>query len=261
MSLTADVSYSAYQAWRDRAEVRPLDLSVVIPAYNEEDRIVPTIAAFAAHLSASDLAWELIVADDGSTDTTVSLIEMLDHANIRVLVAERNGGKGAAVRRGLEAARGRLILFSDADNATPAQEIDALISSVRAGADVAIGSRAADGADVKNRSILRRTLTAGLKQVVRFGLGVGVRDTQCGFKLFTADAARRISSAQTVSGFSFDLEILHLAERFGYRIAEVPVRWFDAPGSKVDARKEIVRFIASIARIRLNDVRGVYRNA
>lgn len=255
------MQYATYATWRDTPEDRPLDLSVVIPAYNEQERIVPTIGAFAAHLSGTDLAWELIVSDDGSTDATRELVELLGHANVRVLEAPANAGKGAAVRRGLAEAKGRMVLFSDADNATPADELDGLVARIDAGADVAIGSRAAEGSSVENRSLVRRTLTAGLRWVVRLGLGVGVLDTQCGFKLFTAPAARRIAAAQTVEGFSFDLEVLHLAERFGYEIAEVPVRWFDAPGSKVDTRKEVVRFLTSIARIRFNALKGVYRHA
>jgi dolichyl-phosphate beta-glucosyltransferase len=254
-------SYDSYAAWRDRLEDRSLDLSVVIPAYNEKDRIVPTVGAFAAHLATSGLAWELIVSDDGSRDATRDLIALLGHANVRVLEAGANAGKGAAVRRGLAAARGRMVLFADADNATPAHELDRLIERIEAGADVAVASRSADGATVSNRSLLRRTFTAGLRWVVRLGLGVGVRDTQCGFKLFTAEAANRIAAAQTVEGFSFDLEVLHLAQRFGYTVAEVPVSWYDAPGSKVEPRKEIVRFLSSIARIRLNGIRGLYRHA
>jgi dolichyl-phosphate beta-glucosyltransferase len=254
-------AYAAYAAWRDTPQTGPIDLSIVIPAYNEQARIVPTIGAFAAHLALSGLTWELIVSDDGSRDATRALIDLLDHANVRVVEAPANAGKGAAVKRGFAAARGRMVLFSDADNATPADELDGLIARLEAGADVAIGSRAADGADVVNRSLLRRTLTAGLRGVVRLGLGIGVADTQCGFKLFTAEAAHRISSAQTVDGFSFDLEMLHLAERFGYEIAEVPVRWFDAPGSKVQPGREAVRFVLSIVRIRLNAIQGVYRHA
>lgn len=254
-------AYAAYIAWRDTRHTGPIDLSVVIPAYNEQARIVPTIGAFAAHLALSGLTWELIVSDDGSRDATRALVELLDHANVRIVEAQANAGKGAAVKRGFAAARGRMVLFSDADNATPADEIDGLIARLQAGADVAIGSRAAEGADVVNRSLLRRTLTSGLRAVVRVGLGIGVADTQCGFKLFTADAAHRISSAQTVDGFSFDLEMLHLAERFGYEIAEVPVRWFDAPGSTVRPGREAVRFVLSIVRIRLNALQGVYRHA
>lgn len=253
--------YATYAAWRDQSEARTLDLSVVIPAYNETQRIVPTIGAFAAHLAGTDLAWELIVSDDGSTDATRELIALLEHANVRVVEAPANAGKGAAVRRGFQAAQGRMVLFSDADNATPAQELPKLIDRLEAGADVVIASRAADGADVNNRSLLRRTMTASLRWIVKLGLGVGVEDTQCGFKLFTAAAARRISAAQTIEGFAFDLEVLHLARRFGYTVAEVPVAWFDAPGSKVDPAKEAVRFITSIVRIRLNGLKGVYRHA
>lgn len=258
---TTRSAYDAYTAWRDTPNSRPVDLSIVVPAYNEQARIVPTIGAFAAHLACTELTWELIVSDDGSDDATRVLIDLIDHANVRVVRAPRNAGKGAAVRRGFAHATGRMVLFSDADNATPAQEVDRLIAELESGADVAIGSRAATGAAVANRSLLRRTMTAGLRTVVRAGLGIGVSDTQCGFKIFTADAARRIAAAQTVDGFSFDLEMLHLAERFGYRIAEVPVRWFDAPGSTVRPGREALRFFASILRIRLNSWKGIYRNA
>lgn len=260
MNTTAD-TYEAYASWRDIRNTRPVDLSVVVPAYNEQARIVPTIGAFAAHLARTNLTWELIVSDDGSRDATRTLIDLIDHANVRVVHAPRNAGKGAAVRRGFQHAEGRMVLFSDADNATPAQEVVRLMAELEAGADVAIGSRAAVGADVVNRSLLRRAMTAGLRGVVRVGLGIGVADTQCGFKLFTAEAAARIAAAQTVDGFSFDLEMLHLAQRFGYRIAEVPVRWFDAPGSTVRPGREALRFVWSIARIRRNGLTGVYRNA
>lgn len=255
------MNYDIYRRWRDQPDARPPRLSVVIPAYNEKERIVPTIGAFAAFLSGTELPWELIVADDGSLDETVALVEMLDHANIRVLRAERNGGKGSAVRRGVFEARGDLILFADADCSTPVDELFRLEAAIEAGADVAIGSRTELGAAVEHRSGFRRLLTFGLRQIVRLGLGVPVKDTQCGFKLFKADAARSLFGAQTVGGFSFDLEILYLAARRGFRIAEVPVRWYDAPGSKVDARKEVVRFVQSIARIRWNALSGVYADA
>jgi dolichyl-phosphate beta-glucosyltransferase len=255
------MTYDTYARWRDVPEERELDLSVVVPAFNETDRIVPTIGAFAAHLAESDVAWELIVSDDGSLDDTTALVAMLGLANVTIVAAPSNAGKGAAVRRGVRAARGRLVLFADADCSTPAAELDRLMAEVAAGADVAIGSRAAMGADVQNRSLLRRTMTAGLRLVVRLGLRVPFEDTQCGFKLFTSEAADRLFTAQTVEGFAFDLELLYLARRTGMEVAEVPVRWYDAPGSKVDARKEIARFVKSIARIRFNALRGVYVNA
>jgi dolichyl-phosphate beta-glucosyltransferase len=255
------MSYDTYRRWRDEADTRRIQLSVVIPAFNEKQRIVPTIGAFAAHLSRTRLAWELIVADDGSTDDTVALVEMLDHANVRVLAAERNEGKGAAVRRGVLAARGDVILFADADCSTPVSELGGLAAAIAAGADVAVGSRNQTGARVEHRSALRSLLTRGLQQIVRLGLGLPVKDTQCGFKLFTTDAARSLFRSQTVLGFSFDLEILYLAARKGLRVTEVPVRWYDAPGSKVDARREVVRFLRSIARIRWNALTGAYADA
>jgi dolichyl-phosphate beta-glucosyltransferase len=255
------MNYEIYRRWRDQPDLRTPELSVVVPAYNEKQRIIPTIAAFAAYLSRSDLPWELIVADDGSGDETVALVEMLGHANIRVLRAETNGGKGSAVRRGMMAARGDLVLFADADCSTPVEELDRLRRAIEAGADVAVGSRTEIGSQVENRSAFRRLLTHGLRQIVRVGLGLPLKDTQCGFKLFTADAARVLFGAQTVTGFAFDLEILYLGVRRGLRIAEVPVRWYDAPGSKVDARREVVRFVESIARIRWNGLSGVYADA
>jgi dolichyl-phosphate beta-glucosyltransferase len=261
MTSEAESTYQAYAQWRDIRHDGPIDLSVVIPAYNEQERIIPTIGAFAAHLAESGLTWELIVSDDGSRDATRTLIGIIDHANVHVVEAPSNAGKGAAVRRGFAAARGRMVLFSDADNATPADELDGLIAKIESGADVAIGSRAADGATVVNRSLVRRALTAGLRGFVKVGLGIGVSDTQCGFKLFTSESARRISAAQTLDGFSFDLEMLYLAERFNYSIAEVPVRWFDAPGSKVRPGREALRFIQSIIKIRLNGLKGIYKNA
>jgi dolichyl-phosphate beta-glucosyltransferase len=254
-------SYLAYTRWRDTPNDRPVDLTVVIPAFNEQARIIPTIAAWVAHLAPRDLCWEIVVSDDGSTDDTTALIELIGHVNVRLVRAPRNAGKGAAVHRGFSDARGRMVLFCDADNATPVQELDGLIARLESGADVAVGSRAAHGADVNNRSFLRTAMTTGLRRLVSLGLGIGVTDTQCGFKLFTADAARRVCAVHTIDGFAFDLEMLFLAERLGLVVSEVPVRWFDAPGSTVRPLREAVRFVASIARIRLNTARGVYAHA
>jgi dolichyl-phosphate beta-glucosyltransferase len=205
--------------------------------------------------------WELIVADDGSRDQTVSLLRDLEFANLHVLEAERNGGKGSAVCRGVLAARGRFILFSDADNSTPIEELETLLRLLDSGGyQIAIGSRAVEGANEAHKSFRRRLLSGGLRAINRFGLRIGVRDTQCGFKLFEREAAKRLFGAQTITGFSFDLEILYLASKWGYRVAEVPVQWVDAPGSKVDTRKEAQRFLRDVWKIKMNDWRGRYRN-
>ncbi len=129
------------------------------------------------------------------------------------------------------------------------------------GYDIAIGSRAAAGAEEAHRSFSRRLLSLGLRWIVRSVYRIGVYDTQCGFKMYTQDAARRLHHAQTLMGFSFDLEILYLATKWGYRIAEIPVTWVDAPGSKVDTPKELKRFLRDLFLIKWNELRGVYANS
>ena len=256
------MAYENYQKWKsEKLQQTPL-ISVVIPAYNEEERIVPTIGAIASYVSDLGLPWELIVADDGSRDKTAELVEGLGFVNLRLLRAEKNGGKGSAVNRGMLAARGQYVLFADADNSTPIEEIRKLLTKVRdEGYDVAIGSRAAAGAEEGHKSILRHLLSGGLRWIVRNVFRIGVRDTQCGFKMYTHDAAHRLHQAQTIMGFSFDLEILYLAAKWGYRVAEVPVNWIDAPGSKVDTAKEVRRFLRDLFRIKWNDLRGLYAKA
>ena len=253
------MSYSAHEESKTKPIIRDVYLSIIIPAFNEEDRILPTIGAIASHMASLGFPWELIIADDGSTDDTVDVIKRLDLANLRVLQAEQNEGKGSAVRRGMLAARGRYILFDDADNSTPIEELQKLLRKVdQDGYDIAIGSRAADGAHEANRSMVRRLFSIGLRWMVQNIFRIGVQDTQCGFKLYTRDAARRLHTVQTIAGFSFDLEILYLASRLGYKIAEVPVAWVDAPGSKVDTRLEAQRFLRDLLIIKWNDLRGIY---
>lgn len=256
------MSYAAYEQWKTTPIEGEPYLSIVIPAYNEEIRIVPTIGAIASHVSGLGFPWDLYIADDGSKDTTVPLVEELGLANVHVLKAAKNGGKGSAVKRGMLAANGQYILFADADNSTPIEEVQKLLHKLDSeGYDVAIGSRAASGAQEAHRSLLRRTMSGGLRWIVRNIFRIGVRDTQCGFKMYSRVAAHRLHTAQTILGFSFDLEILYLASKLGYKIAEVPVSWIDAPGSKVDTRKEAQRFLRDLLKIKFNDLKGVYANA
>lgn len=256
------MTYDDYQRWKTTPLTDDVYLSIVIPAYNEEVRIVPTIGAIAAHVSGLGFPWELIISDDGSKDKTASLVEELELVNVRVLRAPQNEGKGSAVRRGMLAARGNYVLFDDADNSTPIEEVSKVLAKLdQEGYDVAIGSRAAAGAAEASKSLVRRIMSGGLRWIVATGFRLGVQDTQCGFKMFTHEAAQRLYAAQTITGFSFDLEILYLANKLGYKIAEVPVTWIDAPGSKVDTRKEAQRFLRDLTKIKLNDLRGVYANA
>lgn len=253
------MAYTNYERWKRIPLTESPRLSVVIPAYNEAERIVPTIGAISSHLCDGSLAWELIVADDGSTDGTADLVENLGLANLRLLRAERNGGKGSAVRRGMLAARGDYLLFTDADNSTPIEELGKLLAQlVDNGAQVAVGSRAGGSADEQQRAPLRRIISGGLRHLVRHALRLQVVDTQCGFKLYTRAAGQMLHGLQTMNGFSFDLELLFLAQKLGYTVAEVPVTWIDAPGSKVRAFKEATRFLRDVLRIRANNWRGLY---
>lgn len=258
LSLVPSSPYQAYRLWASTPlRVRPV-VSVVIPAYNEAARIVPTVGAIACFMSARGEPWELIVADDGSTDSTVRVLRDLGFVNLRVLEAVKNAGKGDAVRRGMLAARGDYVLFADADQSTPIEQFDALLGQLTAGYDIAVGSRAAAGAEVSGKSLLRHVLSRALHLVVSVGFGITVADTQCGFKLFTARAARELFVLQRTKGFSFDLEVLYLAARRGYRTAEVAVEWIDAPGSTVDAASVSIQFLVDLVKIRANDVRGKY---
>jgi dolichyl-phosphate beta-glucosyltransferase len=252
------MSYNAFERWAIQPDQTP-ELSVVIPTYNEAERILPTLGAMAVTLCGFNAPWELIVSDDGSKDGTCELIETLGWANLRVL-RHPNTGKGGAVRRGVLAARGELILFADADNSTPIEELPRLVTELDFGADIAIGSRAAAGAREENKSRLRRAASDGLRGLVRLVTGLKTQDTQCGFKLFKRDVAQDLFARQRLNGFAFDLEILYLARKCGYGVAEVPVRWFDAPGSKIVALRDGLRFLSDLGQILEHDLLGRYGN-
>jgi dolichyl-phosphate beta-glucosyltransferase len=251
-------TYRAYREWVSTPNVDVPAVSVIVPAYDEEWRILPAIGAIATYMCMREESWELIVCDDGSTDRTVDLVERLGFANLTLLRSDRNRGKGDAVRRGMLAARGGILLFTDADHSTPIEQFDALERRIFAGADIAVGSRAAAGAQVGPRSLVRRTLTLGLHLIASGLFGIGVKDTQCGFKMFTRHAARELFALQTMEGFSFDLEVLYLARRRGFTVAEVPVEWVNAPGSRVEAVGATALFLKDLVTIRLRDLRGVY---
>ncbi|NNE73881.1 MAG: glycosyltransferase [Acidimicrobiales bacterium] len=245
------MSFHDFSTWRREPVSLAPQLSVVIPAFNEERRIVPTIGAIAAYLSEENHQFEIIVSDDGSTDDTVARVRSLELRNVRVVGPGYNRGKGAAVRTGVEEARGDYVLITDADLSTPIQEIAPMLAHAENGVPVVIGSRAADGATEMHRSGLRRLLSAGLRSLTTVALGLPIADTQCGFKLLRRDVAHELFAMQQIEGFSFDLELLWLARGASYQITEVPVRWYDAPGSKVQPLKTTLAFIRDLATIRL----------
>jgi dolichyl-phosphate beta-glucosyltransferase len=229
-------------------------LSVVVPAYNEAARLGPTLDRITAWCRDHRPAFEVVVADDGSTDATAAIARAAG-PQVRVL-ALGHRGKGAAVRAGVLAAAGDVILFSDADLATPIEELDKLQAALDAGADIAIASRALPDSDIRTRQHpLREMMGRSFNLLVRALLLHGIKDTQCGFKLFTRDAAHDLFARATVDGFAFDVEVLWLA-RGRYRVAEVPVVWHHIDESKVSPGTDAARMFADLLRVRLRQWRN-----
>jgi len=237
------------------------DLSIVIPAYNEEARLEPTLRAYLTYCRRRGLGVELIVVDDGSTDGTTSVVEQLagDFPELRLIRLAQNEGKGYAVRSGVVNARGRRILFADADGATPIQELERLEAALNAGADLAIGSRALAAGDVQVRSrIHRRLVGRAFHLLVRLAGVDRISDTQCGFKLFPGPVAHVLFSRMRTAGFSFDVEVLMMARLRKLDIAEVPVNWTHQPGSRVNLVTDSARMAWDLVRISCRQLRGRY---
>lgn len=237
------------------------DLSVVVPAFNEEARLGPTVREYLAYCRWTARRTELIVVDDGSVDRTSAVVNALEteYPEVRLIRLAENHGKGHAVRSGVVNAQGKLVLFADADGATPLSEIERLEAAIEAGADVAIGSRALQDDKVKVNARLHRRLIGrifhGLVEMLTVS---GVKDTQCGFKLFRGPVAHDLFSRMRIRGFSFDVELLMMAQRRGYRIVEVPVNWTHQPGSKVNLVTDSARMLRDLFVIRGRYISGQY---
>jgi dolichyl-phosphate beta-glucosyltransferase len=238
-------------------------LSIVVPAYNEQERLGPTIRSYLDYCRGRQLSVELIVVDDGSLDSTSAVVERLsaEYPELRLIRLAENRGKGYAVRTGVVNARGHLVLFADADGATPLSELARLQAAIGEGADVAIGSRALAGEGVRVRAKLyRRAIGRAFHLLVRSLTVKGVQDTQCGFKLFRGPVAHDLFSRMRMTGFSFDVELLMMAKRQGYRVAEVPVNWVHQPGSKVNLALDSMRMARDLFVIRGHHLSGEYNS-
>jgi dolichyl-phosphate beta-glucosyltransferase len=237
------------------------DLSIVIPAYNEASRLEPTVRDIVAYCRETTRSFELILVDDGSQDGTSTLGRKLavEFPELRLIRLAANHGKGHAVRTGVVNAIGHSILFADADGATPIREIERLEQALESGADVAVGSRAfrAEGIQV-HAKLYRHAIGRTFHLLVKWLADAGVKDTQCGFKLFRFPVAQDLFSRMRMNGFSFDVEVLVMARRQGYRVAEVPVNWTHQPGSKVRLTLDSLRMAADLVRIRAHCLRGEY---
>ena len=225
--------------------------SVVIPAFNEADRLPPYLDEVVQYFAGRGEPYEVLVVDDGSTDATQELVEARRCPDVQVLRFPQNQGKGAAVRAGMLAARGAYRLFTDADGATPIAELKRLEPALSAGADVVIGSRVVVDAAVSVTALRHRVVAGRVFNwlVARLGLKA-IADSQCGFKAFTAAAAVRLFGALSIRGFAFDVELLLLAQAMGCRIVEVPVNWADQAGSKVTVLRHGPGMLGQIARAR-----------
>lgn len=237
------------------------EISVIIPAFNEQNRLGSTIESIASYFAGKQVQVELIVVDDGSSDRTAELVA--DYSRklpiVRLLTYPHNRGKGHAVKFGMTNARGRLRLFDDADGSTPIEEIERLTSAIDGGADVAIGSRAMRSSDTAVRALwYRKLIGRTFNLIVNTLIVPNIADTQCGFKMFTAEAADRIFPLQRSERFSFDVELLFLARKNGFKIAEVPVNWHNVPGSKVNLAVDSLAMLKDIFVFRLNYLLGRY---
>jgi glycosyltransferase involved in cell wall biosynthesis len=233
-------------------------LSIVVPAYNEESRIDATLRKIHVYAEAQQRRIEVIVVDDGSTDSTVQVVARFPE--VRILRLSANRGKGYAVRHGALNAAGEFVLFTDADLSSPIEEADALFAALdSAGADAAIGSRALRRELIGVReSILRDYSGRCYNLLVRLFTGLRIHDTQCGFKLFRASTTRRAFELQRVEGFGFDPELLFLIERLGGKIVEMPVRWNHDPATKVRFPRDPIRMFADLIMLRLRSIRANY---
>jgi dolichyl-phosphate beta-glucosyltransferase len=230
---------------------------VVIPAFNEAGRLPATLARVREYLAARGSSYEILVVDDGSSDGTERAALALGE-DVRVLRHAPNRGKGYAVRRGMLAARGVLRLMTDADLSTPVEELVKLEREIERGFDVAIASRAVAGARIEVRQPAYREAMGRLFNVLVQGLLLpGLADTQCGFKLFTAEAAEAAFGGTRLDGFSFDVEALYVARRRGLRIAEVPVVWRNDAATRVGIGRGGAAFV-DLLRIWLSALRGDY---
>ena len=239
------------------------EISIIIPAFNEASRLPATLDRVQRFLQGGGLNAEVIVVDDGSRDATAEVVRERAAAwpQLRLVAADHNAGKGAAVQLGMAQAQGRYRIFSDADLSVPIDDMEKLLRPLRAGAGVAIASRGLKDSQVeRHQPWYRETMGKIFNRLVRVFVLGGVHDTQCGFKAFTAEVADRVFPALQTRGFGFDVEVLYRAQRAGYRIVEVPTRWINSPQSRVHPiRHSTLMFFELVAipgRVRRHPTKG-----
>ncbi len=234
-------------------------ISLIIPAYNEQKRIGNTLRCAQKYFSRQEYSWEIIVVDDGSIDNTQGVVSA-GFPHVHLIRHEQNRGKGFAVKTGMAAANGEFLLYYDADGSTPIEEIEKIWAEFSNGYDIVIGSRALPESDIAVRQSFLRENMGRMYNVILKLLGLtSFSDTQCGFKAFRRDVAENLFPLVTMNRFSFDAELLFLAEKRGYRIREIPIRWINSPDTRVRIIFDSLSMLMGAIAIRGKWMIGVYK--
>jgi len=237
----------------------PFFLTIIIPAYNEEKRLPQTLPKVAEFVEAQDYQTEVLVVDDGSSDNTVAIVKKFSaqHPYIQVVCAE-HGGTGHAVKTGMLQAKGEYAFLCDADLAMPITELPKFLPPQQNGYQIAIGSREGKGSVRYDEPAYRHVMGRVFNWLVKVMTVSNFEDTQCGFKCFHHSVIQDLFGHQTIKGFGFDVEVIYIAQRRGYRIVEVPIQWYYQTESKVHPLRDTIRMVRDILTVRYNDLRGLY---
>jgi len=238
-----------------------LRYSIVIPAYNESARIAASLDKILRYAQAQHWDTEIIVVDDGSSDNTAAIVRARasENPSLHLLMNPGNRGKGYSVRNGMLHAQGEILLFSDADLSSPIEEFDKLLAVISQGADVAIGSRwVHTELQTEKQPLYRQFFGRLFNLALRITLGLKFKDTQCGFKAFTRASAQAVFPLQTIERWGFDPELIFIAERLGYHVEEVPVKWAHREGTRINPLRDGIRMLGEMLQIRWNALMGRY---
>ena len=235
-------------------------LSVIVPAYNEERRIGPTLEKLVGYLTSRPFGWEVLVVDNGSDDDTANVVESWASEVPQVrLESLSTAGKGLAVRHGMLQATGELRFMCDADMSMPVEHLDDFLDRVGEGYDIVIGSRQTEGARRFGEPVVRHLMGRVFNRVVRLVAVGDFEDTQCGFKMFRGEVADEVFPRQRATGFGFDVEVLFIAKRRGASILEMPIDWHHEPSSKISPVADSVRMVMDAVLTRWRGLTGGYR--